>query len=91
MHLSACAKKETTEAPAVVQLPSHRLKQQNPQLLAPATPTPIPTTGPTATLVPTVETSKYKEAPVLADMVKAGKLPPVEERLPKNPARAVPG
>lgn len=28
---------------------------------------------------------KYKEAPMLADMVKAGKLPPVEQRLPQNP------
>ncbi|HRR91143.1 MAG TPA: ABC transporter substrate-binding protein [bacterium] len=28
---------------------------------------------------------KYNEAPVLAELVKAGKLPPVEERLPENP------
>ncbi len=28
---------------------------------------------------------KYKEAPMLADLVKQGKLPPVEERLPENP------
>src|SRR5262245_57115016 len=28
---------------------------------------------------------KYKEAPQLADLVKAGKLPPVEQRLPDNP------
>ena len=27
----------------------------------------------------------YKEAPVLADLVKAGKLPPVAQRLPENP------
>ncbi len=27
----------------------------------------------------------YKEAPVLADLVKAGKLPPVDQRLPENP------
>lgn len=27
----------------------------------------------------------YKEAPMLADMVKAGKLPSVEQRLPKEP------
>jgi len=30
-------------------------------------------------------TAKYKEAPVLAEMVKAGKLPPVDQRLPENP------
>ncbi len=28
---------------------------------------------------------KYQESPLLTDMVKAGKLPPVEQRLPKNP------
>src|SRR5215475_6083245 len=28
---------------------------------------------------------KYKEAPLLAEQVKAGKLPPVEARLPQNP------
>ena len=29
--------------------------------------------------------SKYKEAPMLADLVKAGKLPPVAQRLPDDP------
>ena len=29
--------------------------------------------------------AKYKEAPSLADQVKAGKLPPVSQRLPENP------
>jgi peptide/nickel transport system substrate-binding protein len=38
------------------------------------------TTGPTATPV-----AKYNEAPMLADLVQAGSLPPVEERLPINP------
>ncbi|MGQ9632385.1 MAG: ABC transporter substrate-binding protein [bacterium] len=28
---------------------------------------------------------KYKEAPMLAELVRAGKLPPVEERLPREP------
>ena len=28
---------------------------------------------------------KYKEAPALAELVKAGKLPPVDQRLPQNP------
>ena len=36
-----------------------------------------PTAAPTAV--------KFTEAPVLADLVKAGKLPPIEQRLPKNP------
>ncbi|GAB4109996.1 MAG: ABC transporter substrate-binding protein [Roseiflexaceae bacterium] len=44
----------------------------------------VPTTPPVATAVP-VTTSKFNEAPMLADLVKAGKLPPVDERLPKNP------
>jgi len=43
------------------------------------------TTGPTATPV-----SMFKEAPMLAEMVKAGKLPPVEERLPVNPGVMTP-
>ena len=34
---------------------------------------------------PAAAQSKFKEAPMLADMVKAGKLPPVEKRLPSDP------
>ncbi|MCR6669378.1 MAG: ABC transporter substrate-binding protein [archaeon YNP-WB-040] len=34
---------------------------------------------------------KYKEAPMLAELVKQGKLPPVEERLPQNPFVVGPG
>jgi hypothetical protein len=30
-------------------------------------------------------TSVYHEAPMLAELVKAGKLPPVDQRLPQNP------
>lgn len=33
---------------------------------------------------------KYNEAPMLADLVKQGKLPPVEQRLPKNPETVKP-
>lgn len=39
----------------------------------------------TPTTAPTVAASQYKEAPALADMVKAGKLPPVDKRLPDKP------
>ena len=35
--------------------------------------------------VPAAAQSKYKEAPMLAEMVKAGKLPPVDKRLPSDP------
>src|SRR5512141_2878974 len=31
------------------------------------------------------QTSKYNEAPMLADLVKAGKLPSVDKRLPEKP------
>ena len=31
------------------------------------------------------QSGKYHEAPALAEQVKAGKLPPVEQRLPKQP------
>ncbi len=63
--------------------------------VAPATAAPAtaaPTTA-AATMAPeatkpaetAVAASKYGEAPMLADMVTAGSLPPVEERLPKEP------
>ena len=37
------------------------------------------------------EVMTYTEAPMLADMVKAGTLPPIEERLPENPFVVGPG
>lgn len=80
--LSACAKKEEEVA---VEPTKAEVKATETKAAGPATPTPIPTTGPTATPVPTVEVSKYKEAPVLAALVEAGTLPPVDERLPKVP------
>jgi peptide/nickel transport system substrate-binding protein len=50
---------------------------------APTTPPePAATAEPAATPVPP---SKYNEAPMLADLVASGDLPPVDERLPKNP------
>ncbi|NLS77719.1 MAG: ABC transporter substrate-binding protein [Chloroflexi bacterium] len=48
---------------------------------APAAPT--NTSAPAATATP--EKMTFKEAPMLADLVKAGKLPPVEQRLPPSP------
>ncbi|MGQ9556248.1 MAG: ABC transporter substrate-binding protein [Anaerolineae bacterium] len=62
-----------------------------------AAPTEAPTQAPEATAAPTeaataapaeataAPAAKYEEAPMLAELVKAGKLPPVEERLPANP------
>lgn len=45
--------------------------------LAVTLPVPAATPGPAA--------SKYAEAPMLAELVKAGKLPPVDQRLPEKP------
>ncbi len=53
-----------------------------------ATTPPEATTAPAATEAPAAvaaPTGKYNEAPVLAEQVKAGKLPPVDQRLPENP------
>ena len=44
-----------------------------------------PTTAPAKPTDTPAPVSKYSEAPMLAELVKAGKLPPVEERLPVNP------
>jgi peptide/nickel transport system substrate-binding protein len=57
---------------------------------APAAPTaaakPAEAAKPTEAAKPAAATpGKYKEAPALAELVKAGKLPPVEQRLPENP------
>lgn len=57
------------------------------------TPTPVPPTAtteavvePTATSAPTeTPAPKFSEAPMLAEQVKAGKLPALEQRLPENP------
>jgi len=57
-----------------------------------AVPTAVPAAAPTSTPVPIAPAATatpapitYKEAPMLAELVKAGKLPPVAQRLPKNP------
>jgi peptide/nickel transport system substrate-binding protein len=66
-----------------------------PATQVPATDAPSPTAVPAATSTPltvketepepTVVVSQYQEAPMLAALVAAGQLPPVEERLPLNP------
>ncbi len=52
--------------------------------------TPAPTQPPAepvsaATPTPAPSASKYQEAPMLAELVKQGELPPVDQRLPENP------
>jgi peptide/nickel transport system substrate-binding protein len=55
----------------------------------PAVPTSAPVAQPTTALTMPTETpaavSRYNEAPMLAELVQAGELPPVEERLPAEP------
>jgi peptide/nickel transport system substrate-binding protein len=46
---------------------------------------PAPTSAPEATTPPQPPASKYQEAPMLAELVAAGQLPPVDERLPEEP------
>jgi len=71
------------------------------QACAKATPTPAPTkpaAAPTATPKPVAPTAtpkpveptkpaapKFSEAPMLADLVKAGKIPPLDQRIPTDP------
>jgi peptide/nickel transport system substrate-binding protein len=69
-------------APQAAPQPQEAPKTE-PTKAAAATATPRPVENPTATLVPTVAAAK--EAPMLADMVASGKLPPLDERLPVNP------
>ena len=70
--LSACTQATPTAAPAATQPPAAPAATQ-----PPAAP---------ATQPPAAPASKYKEAPMLTELVKAGKLPPVDQRLPENPA-----
>jgi len=51
---------------------------------------PAATPAPVATQAPAPAASKYKEAPMLTELVKAGKLPPVDQRLPADPITVKP-
>lgn len=53
--------------------------------IAPAPTSPPPTLTPMPEAAPATLPSKYKEAPMLAELVKQGKLPPVDQRLPEEP------
>ena len=71
----AAAAAQPTAAPAATQAPAPTVA---PIKLSTAA---QPTTAP----VPTTTATKYKEAPQLAALVKAGTLPAVDKRLPENP------
>ena len=75
----APAKAEPTKAPAPTAAPV-ATKAPEPTAAPAATKAAAPTAAPAAAAA-----GKYKEAPALAELVKAGKLPPVDQRLPKNP------
>ena len=75
-------KAEPTAAPAVKVEPT-----KAPAAAPAATKAPEPTKAPAAPAA----ASQYKEAPMLAELVKAGKLPPVEQRIPEKPFIVGPG
>ena len=85
--LAACAAPATpTQAPkpTAVAQPTKPPATTVPPTQAPAA-TAAPTKAP-ATAAPTAApAAKYKEAPQFAELVKQGKLPPVDQRLPANP------
>ena len=76
---------EPTKAPAPTSAPAAQ-----PTAAPAATKAPPPTPAPVAPTAAAVSTGKYKEAPALAEQVKAGKLPPVDKRLPDEPFVAKP-
>jgi peptide/nickel transport system substrate-binding protein len=72
-----------TQAPAgaaATQAPAAAAAVTKPAAAAAAT-----TAVPEVVTDPTLMPKKFAEAPMLADQVKAGKLPPVEQRLPQEP------
>jgi peptide/nickel transport system substrate-binding protein len=77
-------------APAPTSVPPTQVPAPAPTTAPAPAPTAVPPTQPPAATKPPAPTAapaaKYKEAPMLADLVKAGKLPPVDQRLPDNPA-----
>ena len=74
--LAACA---TSQPPAPA--------PAEPQVEATTPPEPAATAvpEPTTAAAEPAAMGKYKESPMMADLVKAGKLPPVDERLPDSP------
>jgi peptide/nickel transport system substrate-binding protein len=77
--VSACAPADTaTPAPPEPTTPPEPTDAPEPTDVPEPEDTPVPADTP-------VPPSMYNEAPMLAAMVEAGNLPPVDERLPKNP------
>jgi peptide/nickel transport system substrate-binding protein len=81
--LAACTQ-QPTATPAPQPAAQETPKPAQPASGA-ATAAPAPTTAPAITAAPAAKPAKFSEAPMLAELVKAGKLPPVEQRLPPEP------
>jgi peptide/nickel transport system substrate-binding protein len=95
--VAACAQPTPTAVPTKpAAAPTATTKPAAPaptNTTAPAAPTAVPPTAvPTKPPEPTKPPApKFNESPMLADLVKAGKLPPVEKRLPDEPMVCGPG
>jgi peptide/nickel transport system substrate-binding protein len=86
--LAACSPSAPAQPAATAAVPK-------PTTAAPAAATDAPkpttapaaaaTTAPAAAAATAAKPAKFTEAPAVADMVKQGKLPPIDQRLPDNP------
>lgn len=76
---AACAPQPTPTPPPPKAEPTAAPKPQ--ATTAPAQ----PTTAPAQPTAAPKAAAKYREAPMLTQLVQAGKLPPVDQRLPENP------
>lgn len=84
--LAACGGAATPAPAAPAKAPEPtKAPAAQPTAVPAATKAPPPTQAPVAPTAAAVATGKYKEAPALAELVKAGKLPPVDKRLPEDP------
>jgi peptide/nickel transport system substrate-binding protein len=84
--LAACGGPEPTVAPdEPVDEPPVAEVENTPTPIPTRAPTPVPEEEPDDDEVDEPPETVYNEAPELADMVAAGDLPPVDERLPGNP------
>ncbi|NLG96540.1 MAG: ABC transporter substrate-binding protein [Chloroflexi bacterium] len=80
LFLASCTPASPTAGPQAPEAPAEEEPVVEPTKAPPSGA--IEAAKDTPTPVPTVEASKYSEAPMLAEKVAAGELPPVEERLP---------
>jgi peptide/nickel transport system substrate-binding protein len=86
MLFTSCAPAATPTAAPPAQPEPTKAAPAEPTKAAPAEPTKAEVKPTEAKVEPTAEPApKYSEAPMLSEQVKAGKLPPIDERLPVNP------